>query len=106
MTYEEEIKHFEHIVNDMCGLFARKRADYGPSTTLTWKKFGPVSMLTRMNDKLNRLESLLCEDRVQQVTDESISDTLIDLANYCIITIIELRKLLEEGDNIGQKRCL
>ena len=52
----------------------------------------------RLGDKLNRLESLTINKNSQQVSDESIRDTLMDLANYAIMTIIEL-ELNEEVIN-------
>lgn len=37
------------------------------------------------------LSRLSCNDRdQQQVTDESIRDTLLDLANYAIMTVLEM----------------
>ena len=44
----------------------------------------------RLADKLNRLESLTLNNNEQKVSDESIVDTLMDLANYSIMTLIEL----------------
>ena len=44
-----------------------------------------------MYDKLNRLYSLTRTDIKQMVSDEKIEDTLLDLANYAILTIIELQ---------------
>lgn len=102
MTYEEEVKCFEEIVQEMLNTFKRKRADYGPSTTDTWKLYGPVSMMTRLRDKINRLDNLLVRNREPLVTNESVVDTLYDLANYAIITCIELVK---ERENL-KKDCV
>lgn len=90
MTIKEEIQQFTAMTEQMAELFARKRADYGQTTEETWKKFGPVSMLTRMYDKLGRLSNVMVtgEDHVGEIPEE----TLIDLANYALITILELRK--------------
>lgn len=96
MTYDEEVELFERIVNDMCDTFKKKRVDYGPSTTDTWNLYGPVSMMTRLRDKINRLDNLLVHKRQPCVNDESIMDTLHDLANYAIITCIELEKERKE----------
>ena len=46
--------------------------------------------MTRMEDKWNRLDNLTLNPENIQVKDESIEDTLIDLANYCLMTCIEL----------------
>lgn len=40
--------------------------------------------LTRMTDKLSRLSTFV-QKGILQVKDESVEDTLLDLANYCIL---------------------
>ena len=90
MTYEEEVAYFENLTNAMVNTFKAKRHDYGPSTRTTWEKFGPMSMLVRMTDKMSRLEQLLSPNAERKVMDESVQDTLLDLANYCLITILEM----------------
>ena len=60
----------------------------------TYRDFGLVSFLVRIQDKLNRLKTLSKQDSL--VKDEKIEDTLIDLANYSILALIEL-KLEEEN---------
>ena len=91
MTIEQEIKIFGNYANMLTEIFAKKRHDYGPTTTETFEKFGPVSMLVRMHDKLGRLDNLLGTGRIPSV-EEKVEDTLIDLANYCLITLLELEK--------------
>ena len=44
----------------------------------------------RVEDKLNRLKELV-KGSQQMVNDESIEDTLMDLANYSIMALIEMR---------------
>ncbi|MDN5318011.1 MAG: hypothetical protein PWR08_2136, partial [Thermoanaerobacterium sp.] len=56
-----------------------------------YKKLGIISAITRMGDKYNRLVNLCTKSESErQVKDETIKDTLMDLANYAIMTIIEL----------------
>lgn len=88
---QEEIQLFEKLTKEMSQTFAKKRNDYGQTTTETFKKFGPVSMLVRMYDKIGRLESLLINNR-ENMVGEKVEDTLLDLANYALIAILELRK--------------
>ena len=47
-------------------------------------------MAIRINDKVKRLKTLLKTD--QQVKDETIEDTLYDLAGYAILSLIELEQ--------------
>lgn len=81
---------FKKITNEMYELCLKKNNDYGASVTSTYKDFGLVSFLVRMQDKLNRLKTL--NKKEAKVKDESIRDTLIDLANYSILAIIEIEK--------------
>lgn len=46
----------------------------------------------RLSDKLNRFKSLSRQENEQRVTDESIKDTLLDLANYAIMTVLEMEE--------------
>ena len=66
-----------------------KNHDYGDSFGDTYKKLGIISAVTRLSDKMNRLMSLAVSHNAQ-VKDEKIEDTLLDMANYAIMTLIEL----------------
>lgn len=88
--YDREVRRFRELTTKMYETFKRKRNDYGPSTRETWEKYGPISMLVRMDDKMNRFKNLAIDDTKRLVEDESIKDTLLDLANYALITILEL----------------
>lgn len=79
------------ICKDLHNLYVTKNSDYGNSVSDTFDKFGIDAFLVRMYDKLNRLYSLTRTDIKQMVSDEKIEDTLLDLANYAILTIIELQ---------------
>lgn len=69
-------------------LYKAKDADYGSSYKKTRIKY-PMSVLIRLNDKLNRLETLFNNDA--KVADESIDDTLMDMAGYCLLELTERR---------------
>lgn len=76
------------ICDELNGIYEKKNHDYGNSFGETFDKLGIVSAVTRISDKTNRLMSL-CKTEAR-VDDESITDTLMDLANYCIMTVMEL----------------
>ncbi|NLJ84758.1 MAG: DUF1599 domain-containing protein [Halanaerobiaceae bacterium] len=82
--YEKHLK----ICEKLNEIYVNKNHDYGDSFGDTFRKLGIISAVTRITDKTNRLQSL-CRKQ-QKVNDESIRDTLMDLANYAIMTIIEL----------------
>lgn len=92
ISIEQEIDMFRGITEKMNKIFECKRADYGQTSTETFEKFGPISMYVRMCDKMGRLENLMVRNQTAKVNDERVEDTLIDLANYCIITLIEIQK--------------
>lgn len=79
------------ICAELTNTYRKKNADYGNSFSRAVEKYGLVSALTRISDKFNRLESLILH-KEQEVKDESVQDTLLDLANYCIMTVMEIRK--------------
>lgn len=84
---EKECIHWE-ICRELNETYKAKNADYGDSFALVRKKY-PNAILIRLNDKLNRLETLMSGGK--QYVDESIDDTLLDLANYCIMELVERR---------------
>lgn len=88
--YDREVRRFKELTTKMYETFKRKRNDYGPSSRVTFEMFGPESMAVRMFDKLIRYSNLTSGDTKQLVKDESVKDTLLDLANYALITILEL----------------
>lgn len=82
------VEQFKEIVDRMALTYEMKNSDYGDSTTDTYNRYGAVSFLTRLRDKLNRLDSLLVANNTQQVDDEKIEDTILDLANYAVIFLM------------------
>ena len=77
---------FSDITKDMIELYERKNKDYGNSFDKTLNEFGIVAGLIRLNDKMNRVKSIYNKD--VSVKDESFEDTLIDLANYAVMTLM------------------
>ena len=69
--------------------YIQKNKAYGNSFSETFEKLGPISAITRISDKYNRLVNLTTNHNVD-IGDESIKDTLLDMANYCIMTYMEL----------------
>lgn len=93
----EPMKRFKEIVEEMNVLYQKKNADYGDSFHRAWKKFGQTVGLVYMDAKMNRITQLLAHPETQQVHSEKIEDTLIDLANYAVLTIMEEQKLPYEA---------
>lgn len=87
----EDVVMFREITEQMLDTYIAKNADYGSSVEDLYNEFGEVSLAVRLSDKVNRFKSII-KKGVQKVKDETIIDTLLDLANYAIISIILIRK--------------
>lgn len=85
------VKQMTDVQQEALELFTRKNADYGDS----FATFGPIGVIVRMQDKINRLVSV-SKKEVSFVKDESLRDTLIDLHNYSAMAIMLLD---EKNDN-------
>ena len=84
-----KIEIHKNICDSLNDLYKKKNQDYGDSFSKSYKEYGLTMSLIRLEDKLNRLKSLNKNGNAQ-VKDESIQDTLMDLANYAIMTMLEL----------------
>lgn len=91
-----KIQVHENICKSLNELYARKNADYGDSFGKSFKEYGLTMACIRLEDKLNRIKSL--SKQAAQVSDESITDTLMDLANYSIMTLVELAQNTTPND--------
>lgn len=83
-----KIEKHKKICDSLNDLYKAKNEDYGDSFGKSYKEYGLTMACIRLEDKLNRLKSLNKNGNAQ-VKDESIQDTLMDLANYAIMTLIE-----------------
>lgn len=92
----DNVKRHEEICQSLNALYARKNADYGDSFHNTYLDYGMVMPLIRLDDKLSRLKALYKKGN-RQVQDESVRDTLLDLANYAIMTAMELDREAESS---------
>lgn len=82
-------KRHQELLNGLHETFVRKNHDYGDSFSVTFKEFGIISFIVRAQDKWNRIKSLSMDGKSAKVA-ESLQDTLLDLANYCIMASMEL----------------
>ena len=87
-------KRFRQKVEKLTKVYVAKNKDYGDSFTRSLDKRGIVASIVRMEDKMNRIDSL--HDRPTTEVDESLVDSLEDLANYAIMTAIWLESQAED----------
>ena len=88
---DNNVETFATIVKEMTELYAKKNHDYGNSFDDGCDKLGVSYPLGRMLDKMNRLIACMGKEDKMQV-NESIEDTLIDLACYSVMTLSYLRR--------------
>lgn len=90
LRYKENGPCFSDILKEMQELYEKKNHDYGNSFSETIQEFGFTPAIARINDKLKRVKQMVKGEQMQ--INESMRDNLIDIANYCILTIIEIDK--------------
>ena len=85
----DKVQQHKEVCEVLNGIYKQKNAAYGDSFGNTYRDLGIISAVTRISDKFNRLKKLVRDIDIPQ-GDESIGDTLLDMANYCIITYMEM----------------
>lgn len=97
-------KHMD-ICKGLNEIYEKKNHDYGDSFHDTFVEEGMAMARIRLSDKLNRFKKLSKADSEQKVNDESIRDTLLDLANYAIMTVMEMDIQAEENkrERLGEE---
>jgi len=99
LTSLELLEFFDKQTAKMRSIMEAKNADYTGATADPFANFSRVEslgicsteqgFLTRMTDKLCRIASFVKKGELK-VKDESVHDTLIDLANYAILMAAHL----------------
>lgn len=102
MTKAEYLKFHQQCCANMIEITRRKNADYSGSSPDPFKNFKTVGFydqswiligfVTRMTDKFSRIVSFI-QKGILLVKDESVEDTLLDLANYCILLAGYIRSM-------------
>lgn len=89
-----DVECFREITHTMSDVYTRKNHDYGDSFQKMFKKHGMSYPIIHLEEKLNRIEVLAKEEGM--VKEEGIIDSLLDLANYSIMTIMEFKRKKDE----------
>lgn len=76
----------ERFIRKRLLVYLAKNKDYGSSFDKSLDKFGEVAYEVRAYDKINRFKQLIGNEN--EVKDESIRDTVLDLWNYSIMFIM------------------
>ena len=89
-------EEFKKIQREQYELFCHKQHDYGPGNisvgtqlkTDDEVKLSLTGLWFRMNDKLQRVKTLLMTGRESAVKDEPLEDAYLDVSNYGIMATI------------------
>ena len=92
------VEQYEKVQKEAIELFKKKNADYGDA----FATFGPVGVIVRMGDKINRLNSVT-RSGITMINTESVRDTLVDLHNYAAMAVMLLDEDVK-SHNIQNKR--
>lgn len=85
------VERHKNVCDMLNTIYALKNKAYGDSFGETYRDLGIISAVTRISDKFNRLKTLAKNAEIDK-GDEAIEDTALDLANYCIMLYMELKK--------------
>lgn len=92
-----DLDKFDRVLNEMSDTHVAKNHDYGNSFSDLFKELGMTYAYGHLKEKLERIRTLM-KSR-QQVKQESMLDSLYDLASYAVMTIVELKK---KQDNVAR----
>ena len=87
---KEDVDRFKEITDKMFETFKAKNHDYGSSFSNLFKECGMTYAYGHMAEKLERVKSLMKDEA--KVNGEGMKDSLLDLANYAILTVMEIDK--------------
>ena len=90
------VTEHKNICESLNAVYELKNSKYGDSFGQSVREFGYIAALTRISDKYNRIKQLILTEQNGNDTDESLEDSLLDLANYCIMTTMELNNKKNE----------
>lgn len=105
MNKQDYMTFHKDVCERLVEITRKKNADYAGSGDDPFSNFRQIGhlvqiesldivalgFLTRISDKLSRIGSFISNGELQ-VKDESVEDTLLDCANYCILMAGYLRE--------------
>ena len=79
------------MAKEIAELVENKDKDYNSTFAKTLQEYGLGTYFLRVDDKLNRLKSLLLNNKDAEV-NKSVEDTLKDIAVYTLLMLKEIKK--------------
>lgn len=90
--YDEKIfvDCYNQVIEGLKETFKRKNHDYGSSTVSVYEDYKD-SYIVRISDKYNRARNLTKIGLERAKVDEKLEDTILDMANYCILWLANIQ---------------
>ena len=89
---------FKPYTDKLAKTLQEKNDAYGDSFTESVDKFGLVVIPIRLSDKFNRVCQLIKHGKLSE-NDESLQDTLLDMAGYSVLALKYLENRKEDKEN-------
>lgn len=88
---------FKFYTDNLADILQAKNDAYGNSFTKSVDKFGKTVIAVRLSDKFNRICNLIKRGELKE-NDESLEDTLLDMAGYSILGLKYLEEHKDENN--------
>ena len=99
---DENVVSFRAIQDKLVNIYAKKNHDYGDSFNEGCNELGVGYAFSRIFDKTKRFQTLakgiMNNNLSIEVQDETIEDTIMDLANYCMMYLAWIDKHVHVGE--------
>ena len=88
-TRKEYLENFAGITKEMLELTTKKSNDYASADDpfRNFRAFEEFGILVRLSDKFSRLRTALYDRKDMAVSDETVEDTILDLATYAVLLL-------------------
>mgnify|MGYP005750723491 CR=1 FL=1 len=91
MNPQNASNDYQSVALEVAEIVSRKNHDYGDSFHDSYSRFGDLSSVIRLTDKIKRLETLMTHEA--RVVNESIEDVYRDIAGYAILSLVSRRRM-------------
>lgn len=86
----DKVQKHKEICEKLNEIYRIKNERYNDSFGEGFKEYGLIMVCIRLEDKLKRFKALANNPALDNQADESLRDTVLDFANYAIMTLIEM----------------
>ena len=84
---EDKVKLHQQVCEQLNDTYHKKNHDYNDAFAKRFAKRGVIYVIDKLQEKLDRIEAL--DAGVPLVEGENMEDSLLDLANYAIMALVE-----------------